>query len=111
MCKILMLIERAPPGIICDTVATTTAATTCTSASPECCWVVENWKKMGKTTSVDPTSATACCNYLGLTTQTSGIPGVTCTSTGIVTEINWASQSLKDSIPSSLTNLKNLQVL
>jgi hypothetical protein len=28
------------------------AQTTCTSSSPECCWVVESWKKIRKTTSV-----------------------------------------------------------
>jgi hypothetical protein len=73
---------------------------------------------MGKTTSVDPTSPTACCNYLGSphdylgsTTQTSGIPRVTCTSTGNVIEINWNSQSLQGPIPAELANLTNLQRL
>jgi len=67
---------------------------------------------MGKTTSVSSTHATACCNYVvsstGTTTQTSGIPGVNCTSSGIVTEIRWGSQSLQGSIPSSLANLRSL---
>jgi len=77
----------------------------------ECFWVVESWKKMGRTTSVSSTSATACCYYLGSTTQTSGIPGVTCNSIGIVTVIGWYAQSLQGSIPSSLGNLTNLQYL
>ena len=93
------------------TTASTAAQTTCTSSSPECCWVVESWKKMGKTTLVSATSATACCNYLGSTTQTSGIPGVWCTSSGIVTEIGWYGQSLRNSIPTELSNLANLKHL
>jgi hypothetical protein len=87
--------------------ATTAAATTCTSSSPECCWVVESWKKMGKTTLVDPTNPIACCANLVST----GIPGVTCTSAGIVTEIDWYDQGLQGPIPSSLGNLVNLQRL
>ena len=89
--------------------ATTQAQTTCTSTSPECCWVVESWKKMGGTTSVDHTSATACCSNIDGNDQTpSGIPGVTCTSDGIVTEITWRGQSLRNSIPTELSNLTNL---
>ncbi len=80
-----------------------TSSTICTSSSPQCCWVVESLKKMGKTTSLDPTSSTACCEYLGSTTQTSGIPGVKCTSTGIVTWIGWLSKSLQGSIPAELS--------
>jgi hypothetical protein len=76
--------------------------------SPECSSVVESWKKMGKTTSVSATSATACCYYVGSTTQTSGIPGVRCNSIGIVTEINWGSQGLRYSIPLELGNLPKL---
>jgi len=79
--------------------------------SPECSSVVESWKKMGKTTPVSATSATACCYYLGSTTQTSGIPGVRCTSTGIVTEINWGSQGLQGSIPTELGSLPKLLTL
>jgi Leucine-rich repeat (LRR) protein len=82
----------------------------CTSTSPECCWVVLSWQKMGKTTSVDPNSATACCDSLG-STQTSGISVVTCTSTGFVTRLTWSDQSLQGSIPPELENLKNLQGL
>jgi hypothetical protein len=45
---------------------------------------------MGKTTSVDPSSATACCSVIDGIDQTSaGIPGVTCTLTGIVTGIKF----------------------
>jgi hypothetical protein len=70
---------------------------------------------MGKTTpSVDPTSSTACCYYLGSTTQTSGIPGVNCTTMGTmttVTEINWGNRSLTGSLPSEIGNLVNLKNL
>ena len=72
------------------------------SKSPQCCWVIRSWQKMGKTTSVNSTDAKACC---------SGIPGVTCTSAGIVTEINWMSRGLVRSIPAVLGNLRNLQRL
>ena len=68
----------------------------------DCYYVIESWKKMGKTTNVKSTSATDCC---------SKIPGVTCTSTGIVTGINWMSQGLKKSIPAELGKLTNLQSL
>jgi len=78
-----------------------TSSTTCTS-SPGCCWVVESWKKMGQITSASSTNATACCT---------GIPGVTCTSTGIVTEINWHGRGLRGSIPPELGNLSNLRNL
>ena len=94
-----------------------TSSTICDSSSPECCWVVLSWQKMGKTyqSSVSSPSRTACCNTIvssnGKTTQNIGIPGVTCTSAGIVTEINWMSQGLNGSIPTSLGNLPNLQSL
>jgi len=91
--------------------ATTAAATTCTSSSHECCWVKRTWQLMGKTTSVSSTNATACCYVLGSTTQISGIPGVRCTSTGIVTEIRWYYQSLQGQIPPELSNLVNLAKL
>jgi hypothetical protein len=66
---------------------------------------------MGKTTSVSSTSATACCYTLGSTTQTSGIPGVTCTSDGTVTFIDWTNRGLTGSIPSEIGNLTSLQWL
>jgi hypothetical protein len=92
------------------------SSTTCYSTSPQCCWVKRSWELMGKTTSVDPTSPTACCNYVVSSTgttiiQNSGIPGVWCTSTGTVTEIYWSGQSLQGRIPSKLESLVNLQYL
>ena len=87
------------------------------SSKPDCYYVTESWKKMkGKKTSVSSTDAKACCYYLGsktgrITTQTSGIPGVNCTSTGNVTEIIWYDQSLNDSIPMELGKLTNLEYL
>jgi hypothetical protein len=93
-----MLIESYPESIICKAV--------CTSSSPECCWIIRSWQKMGKITSASSTDATACCYYL-----TSGIPGIKCNSDGIVTEIRWYAQSLQGQIPAELSNLVNLQRL
>jgi hypothetical protein len=98
-------------AIVSTLISPAQAQTTCTSSSPECCWVVLSWQLMGKTTSVSSTSATDCCRYLGSTSQTSGILGVTCTSTGIVTEINWYDQGLQGPTPAELSNLVNLQRL
>jgi hypothetical protein len=81
------------------------SSVTCTS---DCCRVTYIWQKMGKTTTVDPTSATACCYYLGSKTQSSGIPGVNCTSKGTVTMINWNRQGLSGPIPPEIGNLVNL---
>ena len=86
-------------------------AVTCTTSSPQCCWVVRIWTLMGKTTLVDHTNATACCKTLGSTTQTSGITGVTCTSTGQVTKISWPFAGLSGSIPPEIGNLVNLEGL
>jgi hypothetical protein len=88
-----------------------TSSTTCTSTSPQCCFVKRSWELMGKTTLVSSTSATACCFYLGSTTQRDGIPGVKCTSTGIVTEINWSGKAFRGSIPTELGNLVELTKL
>jgi hypothetical protein len=81
----------------------------------ECFWVVESWKKMGRT-SVSSTSATDCCNYVvsstgTTTTQTYGLPKVKCTSTGIVTQINWWDRNLENSIPAELGRLTSLTYL
>ena len=58
---------------------------------------------MGKTTSVDPTSATACCNDLDFFVE--------CTSTGNVTALYWGFETLQGSIPAELGNLVNLEWL
>ena len=103
-----MLIESNPVTFLCKAV--------CTSTSPECCWANLSWQKMGRITSAASTNATACCNTLVSSngtkiTQTSGIPGVTCNSTGIVTEINWHGRGLSGSIPPELGNFTNLRNL
>ena len=103
-----MLIESYPESILCKAV--------CTSSSPECCWAILSWQKMGGITSASSTNATACCKHLKITLfntayQNSGIPGVWCTSTGTVTEIYWSGQSLQGRIPSKLESLVNLQYL
>ena len=69
---------------------------------------------MGKTTNVNSTISTNCCNYLVhsngtiITTKASGIPGVHCTRTGIVTGIYWQRQGLSGPIPSGIAHLQNL---
>ena len=115
-CKQMHLsISKNAPSVFAMTLAIlispADAQTTCTATSPECCWVKRSWQLMGKTTTVSSTSSTACCYYLGSTTQTSGIPGVTCTSTGIVTEINWGYYSLQGPTPAELANLVSLTEL
>jgi hypothetical protein len=112
----LQLWSKIPDSTAALTADAQTSSRSCNSSSPQCCWIVESWQKMGKTTLVDPTSATACCKTLvsstgGAKTQFSGIPGVRCTSTGIVLTIRWGSQSLRNSIPSSLGNLADLEGL
>jgi hypothetical protein len=77
----------------------------------DCCRVIYIWQEMGQNTTVDPTSATACCYYLGSTTQSSGIPGVTCTSDGTVTQIHWLRKRLTGTIPAEIGNLRNLESL
>jgi len=83
-------------------------AVSCDSSSPQCCSMKRIWELMGQTTLVDHTNATACCYYLDSTTQTSGIPGVTCTSDGTVTMIDWNGQTLTGTIPSEIGNLTSL---
>ena len=73
------------------------AQATCTSSSPQCCWVVRIWQLMGQITSVNPSSSTECC----------GMAGVTC-SESTVTGIFWSIKGLKNSIPSDIGNLINL---
>jgi hypothetical protein len=78
----------------------------------DCEIIVDLWKNYwNKTTTVDGNELTACCYYLGSTTQTSGIPGVTCTSDGKVTRIEWSYQFPTGSIPPEIGNLKNLNWL
>ena len=88
-----------------------TSSTICFPTSPQCCWVKRSWELMGKRSSVNANSATACCNF-GIP----GVKGVKCTSTGIVTEIKWGDFGLKPNsagipIPAELGKLTNLQSL
>jgi hypothetical protein len=116
--KITLSVPKNDPSLMAMTLAIVSMiapadaqALSCTSTSPECCWVVESWKKMGKTTSVSATSATDCCSVIDGIYPSSGIPGVYCTSAGSVNRIDWVFQSLKGSIPPELGNLRNLQWL
>ena len=73
------------------------AQASCSSSSPDCCWVVRVWQLMGKSTSVSSASLTNCCS----------MTGVTC-SNAAVTILSWNSKGLSGSIPSDIGNLKNL---
>jgi hypothetical protein len=85
---------------------------TCDSSSPQCCTVLRIREIMtGQSLLADSTSATACCNYLGSTTQSSGIEEVYCNSDGIVTEIRWSDKNLTGDIPSDIGNLVDLEQL
>lgn len=83
----------------------------CGPTSPQCCWVVRSWQKMGKATLVNHNNSTACCNYLGSITQSSGIDNVYCDSDGTVTEIRWTDKNLTGSIPDSILHLVDLEQL
>ena len=104
-----MMLTLAIVSMICPA----EAAVTCDSSSYQCCWVRRIWELLGRTTSVSSTSSTACCSYLGSTTQTSAIPGVNCTSDGTVIQIVWTNRSPKLSgpLPPEIGNLVNLQIL
>ena len=80
-------------------VAQTGAQTTCSSTSPDCCWVVQIWKLMGKSTQVSSTSSTACCS----------MTGVRCSGSA-VTHLYWGN-GLTNQIPEDIGNLRNLEVM
>jgi hypothetical protein len=89
------------------------AVITCTSTSNQCCWVRRFWESM-KGVTFSNTGATACCYYLGSTTQTSGIPGVNCTTMGTVTTVTqllWDNKGLTGTIPPEIGNFVNLTLL
>ena len=52
MAMTLAMVSMIPPA------DAQTSSTSCTSTSPQCCWVKRSWELMGKTTSVSSTSAT-----------------------------------------------------
>ena len=71
----------------------------CTSSSPQCCWVTFLWQKFGKTVT---TVNSAGCNYT--------IPGLTY-SGPIVTKIDWNNQGLVNDIPTQISKLTSLTEL
>lgn len=88
----------------------------CQPDSPQCCWIRRIYELMGKTTSVSATNSTACCEYLGSTIQTSGIPGVYCNEQGEVYELYWRSYNLIEvgmtgPIPAEIGILESLKKL
>jgi hypothetical protein len=102
------LSKNAPSGIIAMTLAILISpaqaqtVVSCTSTSYQCCWVIRSWQKMGRTTTVNPASATGCCSNIG---------DIDCTSTGIVTKISWSTEGLQGQIPAELGKLTSLQYL
>ena len=76
-------------------------AITCTTSSPQCCWVwrVRELMKLS-TTGASATSTTSCCS----------LSGITC-SGALVTRFNVASKGITGSIPKEIGNLKNLKRL
>jgi len=67
------------------------------AAAGDCETVVSLWTNLGKTTSVDPADPTACCS----------MNGVACVGS-TVTGIDWSSQGLSGTIPSTIGDLVNL---
>ena len=81
------------------------AQVTCTTSSPECCWVVRSWQLMGKATPTGIKSTDrSCC--------TKPLDGVTCDSTKTkVTGLNWSFKTFTGRIPSELGKLTSLTSL
>jgi hypothetical protein len=87
-----------------------------TVAASDCEIVVDIWKNhFNKDTDVDPSNPFGCCKLIDNEFQSSsGINGVYCKShegTANVTHIFWGSQSLSGSIPASIGDLVNLEIL
>jgi hypothetical protein len=77
---------------------------TCTSSSPQCCWVVRSWQLMGRTIPAGISSTdNSCC--------TVPMANVTCDSSNRVIKLLWVSKGLSGSIPAAIGNLINLQQL
>jgi hypothetical protein len=81
---------------------------TCTH---DCCTVAKIVGKYLRTSFPHFETVFGCCQYIGSVKQPSGIQGVTCTSDGTVTKIDWSGQQLKGSIPPEIGNLVNLTYL
>jgi hypothetical protein len=91
------------------TAAAMLAADCPTAAYPDCCYVTKAWLLMGKTT---PGPSSQCCTFVqGGSSETSLIPGVTCTPDKKVIIIDWHSKGLKGPIASTIPYLKNLKQL
>jgi len=78
------------------------AQVTCTTSSPQCCWVVRSWQLLGKSipTGIKSTDKSCC---------TKPLDGVYCDSTNTkVILIDWAFINLKGSIPSEIGKLTSL---
>jgi hypothetical protein len=61
--------------------------------SSQCCLVAQFWNRLSKKgDNVFVTSPKSCCNHPETTNL--GIPGVSCTGDGRITEIDWKDQTL-----------------
>jgi hypothetical protein len=71
--------------------------------------VTKIWQQMTK--KVVGGGITSCCSSLGSETQSSGIPGVYCSSEGNVRQIIWNDQYFTAEISPLIGNLLDLEVL
>ena len=84
---------------------TSSSIASCTSSSPQCCWVVRSWQLMNGvfTTGINSTD-NSCC--------TLPMTGVTCDSTNTkITRIDWVQMGLSGLIPAEIGNLDSLTYL
>jgi len=70
------------------------SGTTSSNAVSDCYWVVQIWREMGQTTTVDESSVLECCS----------MRGVTCVGEGNVTAISWTGRQLSGNIPNEFGN-------
>ena len=88
-------------------IAGTDAAVSCSSTSPQCCWVIRIYELMKLTsTGLSRTSYTSCC----------GMTGVTCSGSGsstIVKVVNWQKNpsGFTGGVPSDIQFLPDLTTL
>ena len=81
----------------------TSSIASCTTSSPQCCWVVRSWQLMGKTIPSGIKSTDSSCCTLPM----SGVSRVTCDSSNKVKKIFWV-WGLSGSIPAEIGKLINL---
>jgi hypothetical protein len=108
MINLLFLLAIAQPHVSASTLHASEGAVNTSSIENQCDEVVDAWKAFGKETALDPNDPIACCYKLGNQVQSSGIPGVDCTSYGLVTRIDWNNRNLTGEVPDYISFLHNL---